>query len=179
MKYSGKMIGLILVLAALVFSGCSNAPSDEEAAMEVVRAFKQAQYDVQAAEAEKDLLDYSMQQVEKTQPYFAEKAYDAYMRNRGLLHEKYALENGVNIKLKSIEMENMKQDNMEPDTLSFSYSMEVEFTPAKSESDEEPIVITRKAHMALMKTDGAWKIIGDKDRPFNPNHTVQELESDQ
>ncbi|OAB36784.1 hypothetical protein PMSD_10745 [Paenibacillus macquariensis subsp. defensor] len=156
---------LILTCSLLFMAGCSTR-SDEAAAIKVGESLKKMQYEIQVADIGTTVEDRITKQ-EEFKPFLTEQGYVAFATNRqSAIATGYALKNNLNIKVKHIEFENMKQDNMEKDTFSFRYSIDLELSPSELTSSKGISVVTHTGHMSVVKQDDGWKVLKDLDNGF-------------
>ncbi|WP_438347850.1 hypothetical protein ACP8HI_19600 [Paenibacillus sp. FA6] len=156
----------------LMASGCSSE-SDEAAAIKVGKSLKMMQYQVQVADIETEIEDISKEQEAKLKvqeaykPFLTEKGYIAFVANRQSgIASQYARKNKLNTQVKKIKFENMEQDNMEKDTFSFRYSIDIELSPSELTSSRGHSVVTKTGHMTIVKEDNEWKVLKDLDNGF-------------
>lgn len=156
----------------LVASGCSK-DSDEAAAIRVGEDLKKKQYEIQVpaiakenTTVEQDVEDILKEQ-EEYKPFLTEKGYEAFTVNRqSAIATIYAAKNKVNMKINKIEFENMNQANMEKDTFSFRYSVDIELSPSEMTSSRGTSVVTKTGHMTVVKENDVWKVLKDNDNGF-------------
>ncbi|MEC0091571.1 hypothetical protein [Paenibacillus macquariensis] len=161
------VVGTLVLTCSLLFmaSGCSTR-SDEAAAIKVGESLKKMQYEIQVADIGTTVEDRIKKQ-EEFKPFLTEQGYVAFATNRqSAIASGYAMKNKLNMKVKHIEFENMNQDNMEKDTFSFRYSIDLELSPSELTSSKGTSVVTRTGHMSVVKQDDEWKVLKDLDNGF-------------
>lgn len=156
----------------LMASGCSTE-SDEAAAIRVGEALKKQQYEIQnsATDNENNTLEQEIQDLLKEQeeykPFLTEKGYEAFVANRqNAIATTYAVKNKVNMKVNKMRFENMNQGNMEKDTFSFRYSIDIELSPSELTSSRGTSIVTKTGHMTVVKENDEWKVLKDVDEGF-------------
>lgn len=161
------VVGSLILTCSLLFmaSGCSTR-SDEAAAIKVGVNLKKMQYEIQVANIGTTMEDRIKKQ-EEYKPFLTDQGYEAFSANRrSVIATGYAIKNKLNMKVKHIEFENMKQDNMEKDTFSFRYSIDIELSPSELTSSQAPSVVTKTGHMSVVKQDNEWRVLKDLDDGF-------------
>jgi len=161
------VVGTLILTCSLLFMATDfSTRSDEAAAIKVGESLKKMQYEIQVADIGTTAEDRIKKQ-EEFKPFLTEQGYIAFAANRqSAIATGYALKNDLNIRVKHIEFENMKQDNMEKDTFSFRYSIDLELSPSELTSSKGTSVVTRTGHMSVVKQDDEWKVLKDLDNGF-------------
>jgi len=162
------VVGSLILTCSLLFmaSGYSTR-SDEADAIKVGVNLKKMQYEIQVADIGTTMEDIIKRQ-EEFKPFLTEQGYVVFAANRqSAIATGYAMKNKLNMKVKHIEFENMNQDNMEKDTFSFRYSIDIELSPSGlNYSSWRSSVVTHTGHMSVVKQDDEWKVLKDLDTGF-------------
>jgi hypothetical protein len=167
--------GSLIVICSLVAmaSGCS-IESDEAAAIKVGENLKMMQYQITVDDIETDI-EERLKKQEEYKPFLTEKGYTAFAMNKqSAIATGYALKNKLNMKVTKLELENMHQDNMEEDTFSFRYSIDIELSPSEMTDSRGKGEVTKTGHMTVVKENGEWKVLKDLDNGFLGEATSQE-----
>jgi hypothetical protein len=166
--------GSLIVICSLVAmaSGCSTE-SDEAAAIKVGENLKMMQYQITVDDIETDI-EERLKKQDEYKPFLTEKGYTAFAMNRqSAIATGYALKNKLNMKVTKLELENMHQDNMEEDTFSFRYSIDIELSPSEMTDSRGKGEVTKTGHMTVVKENGEWKVLKDLDNGFLGEATSQ------
>ncbi|OAB45386.1 hypothetical protein [Paenibacillus glacialis] len=157
---------LILTCSLLFMASGYSIGSDEAAAIQVGVNLKKMQYEIQVADIGTTMED-RMKKQEEYKPFLTEQGYEAFAANRrSVIATGYALKNKLNMKVNRIQFENMNHDNMEKDTFSFRYSIDIELSSSELTSSQAPSVVTKTGHMSVVKQDNEWKVLKDLDNGF-------------
>ena len=156
----------------LMASGCSSE-SDEAAAIKVGKILKMMQYQVKVVDIETETedmlkeLEAILRIQEAYKPFLTEKGYESFVANRqSAIASQYAQRNKLDMQVQQIQFENMEQDNMEKDTFSFRYSIDIELSPSELTSSRGHSLVTKTGHMTVVKEDNQWKVLKDLDKGF-------------